>query len=165
MNVSNTMVSPRGVAIGAISTFRLLGGAIATAIYSSIVDNQFATRLPDQLRQAVSDANFDMDNLRALVQAAAVNSVSAYAKVPGITSQIIEAARFAVKQAYIRAFRVVYYTALGFACLAILSALCISDIDPAKKTYEKAVHLENEKPKTIPGGGSKQDALGGKEEV
>lgn len=129
------------------------------------MDNQFATRLPEQVRQAVADVNFDMDNLRALVQAAAVNSSMAYAMVPGITSQIIEAAEFAVKKSYIQAFRVVYYTALGFACLAILSALCISDVDPAKKTYEKAVHLENEKVKTVPGGGSMQDALGGKAEV
>jgi hypothetical protein len=159
------MVCPRGVAIGAISTFRLLGGAIATAIYSSIVDNQFATRLPEHIRRAVSDVNFDMDNLRALVQAAAANSASAYANVPGITSQVIEAARYAVKQAYIQAFQVVYYTALGFACLAIISALCISDIDPAKKTYEKAVQLENEKFKTVSVRGPKQDVMGGKEEV
>lgn len=98
-----------------------------------------------------------MANLRALMQAAAVNSAAAYAKVPGITTQVIAAAQLAVKRAYIQAFQVVYYTALGFACLAILSALCVRDVDPAKKTYEKAVHLENEKVKTLHEDGGKED--------
>lgn len=107
------------------------------------------------MQSAVAGSGFDMANLPALIQAAAVNSAPAYAKVPGITTQIIATAQYAVKRAYIQAFQVVYYTALGFACLAIISALCIKDIDPAKKTYEKAVHLENERLKIVSGDGGK----------
>ncbi|KAK5709235.1 hypothetical protein LTR17_019960 [Elasticomyces elasticus] len=50
----------------------------------------------------------------------------------------------AVKLAYVEAFKVVYYTALGFALLAIVSALLVANTDPAKKTMERAVMLENE---------------------
>ncbi|KAJ9605914.1 hypothetical protein H2200_009763 [Cladophialophora chaetospira] len=138
-----------GVAIGAISTFRLLGGSIATAIYSSIVDNQFKGNLPKEISKAISGTGFDSANLRALMQAAAANTAKAYAAVPGITPQIIAASQFAVKLAYVKAFKVVYYTALGFAVLAIGSALLLRDIDPAKKNLDKAVVLENEKRKTF----------------
>ncbi|ETN39002.1 uncharacterized protein HMPREF1541_07044 [Cyphellophora europaea CBS 101466] len=134
-----------GVAIGAMSTFRLLGGAVATAIYSSIVDNQFAGKLPTQLRAAVAGTDFDPKNLATLAQAAAINTAAAYKKVPGISDQIVAASQWAVKLAYVEAFKVVYYTALGFALLAIGSALLVSNTDPAKKNMDKAVILENEK--------------------
>lgn len=134
-----------GVAIGAISTFRLLGGAVATAMYSSIVDNQFAQNLPGRVQQAIAGTDFDTANLRSLIAAAATNTAAAYARVPDISQEIISLAQVAVRQAYVQAFRIVYYTALGFAVLAIISALCVSDVDPAKKNFDKAVHLENEK--------------------
>ena len=143
----------RGVAIGAISTFRLLGGAIATAIYSAIVDNRFTSLLPTQVKYALATlhSDFSTEDLRALVEAASTNTAAAYAKleaeVPGITPQIIKGSQWAVKLAYTQAFKVVYYTALGFAVLAVLSALCVRDVDVEKKNLDKAVFLENEKVK------------------
>ena len=140
---------PRGVAIGAISTFRLLGGAIATAIYSAIVTDEFTKLLPAKITQAVASTNFDPTNLPALIEAATLNTAAAYKKVPGITTQILSASELAVKSAYTQAYKIVYYTALAFAVLAIISALLCSSTDPAKKTLHKAVLLENEKVKTI----------------
>lgn len=134
-----------GVAIGAISTFRLLGGAIATAVYTSIVDNQFADRLPAQIKHAIAGTGFDPANLGVLIKAASLNSAAAYKKVPGITSQVISASQVGVKLAYSQSYRVVYLTALGFAAVALLSAMLCSSVDPAKKTLDKAVLLENEK--------------------
>ncbi len=119
-------------------------------MYASIVDNQFADLRPKQIQQAVSETNFDSANLGALIKAASVNTAAAYAKVPGITTQITLASQYAVKLAYTQSFKVVYHTALGFAVLAIISALLISDTDPAKKTLEKAVYLENERTSTAP---------------
>lgn len=128
-----------------MSTFRLLGGAVATAVYSSIVDNQFADELPSQLRATIADTGFDTSNFLALVEAAMTNTAAAYKAVPGISEQVVAASQWAVKLAYVQAFKVVYYTALGFALLAIGSALLVSNTDPAKKTMDKAVFLENEK--------------------
>jgi hypothetical protein len=105
--------------------------------------------LPNRVRQAIAGTDFNTNNLSALIQAAAANTAAAYKKVPGITNEVVEAAQYAVKQSYVRAFQVVYYTALGFALLAIISALCVKDIDPARKNYEKAVLLENENAKVF----------------
>ena len=135
--------------MGAASTFRLLGGAIATAIYTSIVNNQFSDHLPGQLRQEISGTGFDIANLSDLIEAASVGTAKAYAEVPGITTKIISATESAVKVTYAQAYRVVYLTALGFAVLAIVSALLCSSIDPAKKTLDKAVLLENEQTKLV----------------
>lgn len=128
-----------------MSTFRLLGGAVATAVYSSIVDNQFADELPAQLRSTIAGTGFDTSNFLALVEAAMTNTAAAYKAVPGVSEQVITASQWAVKLAYVQAFKIVYYTALGFALLAIGSALLVSNTDPAKKTMDKAVFLENEK--------------------
>lgn len=130
-----------------MSTFRLLGGAVATAIYSSIVDNQFAIQLPSKLRLEVIGTGFNSTNFNALLTAANVNTLAAYKKVPGITQKVIVASQWAVKLAYVEAFKVVYYTALGFALLAIISAALVANTDPAKKTLDTAVVLENEKVK------------------
>ena len=119
-------------------------------MYSSIVGNQFADHLPAQVRKAVAGTNFDQKYLSALIEAASLDTAAAYAKVPGITKQIAVASEYAVKLAYTEAFKVVYYTALGFAVLAIISALLIRNTDPAKKTLEKAVYLENEKIRAVP---------------
>ena len=113
------------------------------------MDNLFAEYLPNRVRQAVAGTGFDLNNLRALLQAAAANTAKAYKQVPGITTEIIEAAQLAVKQSYVRAFQVVYYTALAFALLALISASCVRDVDPAKKNYQKAVLLENERAQVV----------------
>ena len=139
----------RGVAIGALSTFRLLGGAIATAIYTSILATQFSDHLPAKIAQAIAGTDFDPARLSALVEAASLNTAAAYAKVPGITARIINASEAAVKVTYAQAYRAVYLTALGFAALAMISALLCSSTDPAKKTLDMSVLLENEKAKTM----------------
>jgi hypothetical protein len=133
--------------VGALSTFRLLGGSVATAIYSSIIDNQFRSNLPGRIAATISGTTFDPANVAVLLKAATANTAAAYAKVPGITAEVLALSQMAVKLAYVQAFKVVYYTALGFAVLAIGSALLVRDVDPAKKTLEKAAVLENEKTK------------------
>ena len=82
--------------------------------------------------------------MEALIGAAASGDPTAYEKVPGISARAIAASQHAVKLAYIKAFQVVFLTAIGFAVLAVGSALLCSSTDPAKKTSEKAVFLENE---------------------
>ncbi|KAK5709236.1 hypothetical protein LTR17_019961 [Elasticomyces elasticus] len=55
--------SDMGVAIGALLTFRPLGGAVATAVYSSVVNNLFTDGLPQQLKSHIVGAGFNIRNL------------------------------------------------------------------------------------------------------
>ncbi|KAF2663016.1 MFS general substrate transporter [Lophiostoma macrostomum CBS 122681] len=130
-----------GCAVGLAGTFRLLGGSIATAIYSSIINNTFSTHLPGELQTAVP--NFA--NMAALLKAAATNTAAAYEAVPGITKEIIAAAQVAVKLAYTEAYKTTYLSALGFGGAAIIAACLTKNTDKGMKNNKRIVRLENEK--------------------
>jgi hypothetical protein len=125
-------------------TFRLLGGSIATAIYTSIINNGFASTLPGQVTAEISGLNFPSSNLPALIAAASKNTVDAYKTVPGSSTAVTYAAGLAVKKAYVLAFRTTYLAAIGFGCAAIIAAFFTRDIDRGMKNSNRAVKLENE---------------------
>lgn len=134
-----------GVGLGVMSTFRLLGGAVATAIYTAVATSQFGSKFPATLVKAVEPTGFDMANIGALADAAILGTTKAYAAVPGINAAVIQASGYAVRLAYTDAYKVVYFVGLAFGGLGIASALASKTPDPALKTTHKAVLLENEK--------------------
>ncbi|KAF4119475.1 Fungal trichothecene efflux pump (TRI12) [Geosmithia morbida] len=71
-----------GVGLGFISTFRLLGGAVTTAIYTSMQTSRFSQVLPGHARRAARSSGF-VGSMAALVTAAITNTEAAYAIVEG----------------------------------------------------------------------------------
>ncbi|KAF2118292.1 fungal trichothecene efflux pump [Lophiotrema nucula] len=133
-----------GCAVGLAGTFRLLGGSVATAIYTAIVNNTFSSSLPGEIERAAPD----FSNMTALLKAAALNTAAAYKAVPGITAEITAAAQVAVKLAYIQAFKMTYLSALGFGGAAIVAAFFTKSTDTGMKNNKRIVRLENEKDKS-----------------
>jgi len=123
-----------------------MGGAVATAIYSAILSNRFASELPRHIANVVEETNFAPADDSKLLSAAALNTATAYKAVPGITPEVITAAQTAVKLAYVQAFKLVYLIALAFGGLAVISAFFTKSIPEEKKTMKRAVRMENEKP-------------------
>ncbi|KAF2682522.1 MFS general substrate transporter [Lentithecium fluviatile CBS 122367] len=138
-----------GCAVGLAGSFRLLGGSVATAIYSAINNNTFASKLPGEVRAATPG----FSNMAALMKAAVANSASAYAAVPGITQEVVIATQMAVKLAYVQAYRTTYLSAIGFGALAIGAALLTKSTDVAMKNSKRIVRLENERVVGGEGGG------------
>ncbi|OQV10594.1 hypothetical protein CLAIMM_14571 [Cladophialophora immunda] len=132
-----------GVSSGLLSTSRLAGGAIATAIYSSIQTSRFAEVLDHNVLSAAASHGFH-GNQTTLVIAAHNNTAAAYKLVPGMTSAIQNATMAAVDDSYIESFKLVYLVGIAFGAVAIGLALISKPIDKAKKTRERAVTLENE---------------------
>jgi len=130
-----------GIAVGLASTARLLGGGIATAIYTAILNNTYADKIGGKITQQISE----FPAMSALIAAAKLNTAAAYKKVPGITPEIIAKAGFAAKLAWVDSFKLVWYVALGFGGLSILAACCTRSIDPKQMNNSRAVILENEK--------------------
>jgi len=126
--------------------YRLLGGSIATAIYTSIINNKFAQSLPSTLVTELSSRNLEVaeTTMQRLLSAATLNTASAYRNVPGINAEIIASASMAVKQAYVQAFRLTYLAAIGFGGAAVVAAFFTMDIDTGMKNNKRAVRLENE---------------------
>lgn len=121
-----------------------MGGAVATAIYSAILANTFAEKLPRKMAPVISQYNLPHSVATELIQAAALNTPDAYAEIPNITPRIIAAAGMAVKYAYVDAFKLVWLSALSFGGLAIIAASCTRSIPKEQKTMQRAVHMENE---------------------
>lgn len=124
-------------------TFRLIGGAIATAIYTAIQTNTYSGIIGENVSSAASHSGYE-GSISALLTAADTNTDAAYQQIPGITDQAIRAVQAAVKETNAVSYQRVYEIAVVFGGLAILTALTTRDIDKKKKTSETAVQLENQ---------------------
>lgn len=136
-----------GVANGLASTFRLMGGAVATAIYSAILSNQFASNLPIEMSAVVESYDIPTSEVPELLRKAALNTAAAYESLlslSGMTPQAIEDTRNAVKAAYVDSFKLVYLVAIAFGGIAIICASFTKNIPKEKKTSTRAVKMENE---------------------
>ncbi|CAI6088032.1 unnamed protein product [Clonostachys chloroleuca] len=131
-----------GIAVGLISTFRLIGGAVATAIYTSIQSSRFAQVLPGQVRSAAEESNF-AGSADELLLAARKNTVAAYQTVEGITNSTITATQKAVLESNSQSYSMVYLIAIAFGCVAICSALSVKSIDASQRSNQTAARLEN----------------------
>ncbi|CAK7212772.1 hypothetical protein SCUCBS95973_001578 [Sporothrix curviconia] len=132
-----------GVAVGLISTFRLLGGAVATAIYTAIQTTRYSQLLPGEVTEAAQSSGFT-GSVAALLTAAKTNTAAAYAMVPGISNATISATELAVKEAAATSYHTVYLVAIAFGALAISAAFTVKGIDDSVRTSHTAVHLEND---------------------
>ncbi|KAK3672214.1 hypothetical protein LTR78_007967 [Recurvomyces mirabilis] len=137
-----------GVANGLASTFRLMGGAVATAIYSAILSNRFAEELPKQMAPIISNADLAPSSAASLLKAAAANTAASWKaalKIPGVTATTVGNAQRIVKLSYVQAFRTVYLVAIAFGAVAIVCAAFTKSIPRERKTMQRAVKMENEK--------------------
>jgi hypothetical protein len=130
--------------VGLISTFRLIGGAIATAIYTSIQSSQYAAVLPKNVQAAAEATHFN-GNMTRLINAAKIGTAAAYNAVPGLTNTTKAAVVTAVKVSNSQGYKMVYLVALAFGGVAILAAFTVKDIKEEQRSKHVAAHLENEK--------------------
>ncbi|KAH8176647.1 fungal trichothecene efflux pump (TRI12) domain-containing protein [Sarocladium implicatum] len=134
-----------GVGVGLISTFRLIGGAVATAIYTSIQSSRFESVLPGRVRSAADGTGFS-GSMDSLLAAAQVNTLAAYQAVDGISNATIAAAQDAVLQSNSTAYQMVYLVAIAFGVCAIAAALSVKPIQQSQRSNNTAARLENEGP-------------------
>ena len=134
----------RGVAVGLISTFRLIGGAIATAIYTSIQSSKFTSILPGYVSSAASSSDFT-GSISELLRAARINTASAYRAVEGINNQTIAATQVAVKDAHVQAYQLIYLVAIAFGVVAIAASASVADIKESQRSSNVAARLEDDK--------------------
>ena len=133
-----------GIAVGLAGTFRLLGGAIATAIYTAILTNRYGEVLVSKIGQIASDHAFSQSAEQSLLAAAQVNTEAAYSQVPGITDGITASSQWAVKMSYVEGFKLVYLISIAFGGLATIAAFCTKNTDTRRKNNDRAVVLKNE---------------------
>lgn len=132
-----------------------MGGAVATAIYSAILSNRFASELPRKVSPLIQFYDIPTADVPELLQAAALNTAVAFESLVesiGASASLIADVRMAVKLAYVQSFQMVYLVAIAFGVVAIVCAGCTKSIPREKKTLQRAVRMENE---------TRQEKLGG----
>lgn len=132
-----------GVTQGLLCTFRLIGGAIATAIYTAIEYSRYDSVIVGKVQAAATSSGFT-GSFPDLLNATATNTLAAYENVPKINDHVITTVQAAVKEANAEAFQLVYEVAVAFGVVAILVSLTTRSIDVKKKSNERTAALENE---------------------
>jgi hypothetical protein len=115
-----------GLATGVLGSIRSLGGAVAQALYVSILTNKAAKFIPENVIPAATGAGLPASSLPALFQGIALGNFTA---VPGITPSVIAATGIAVRDAYVTTFHYIFYATIPFSVLLIIACCFVPDMD------------------------------------
>lgn len=112
-----------GSAYGVGSAMRFAITAVASVAYGTTLRGRLATNIPKYLVPAIVDAGLPESSVPAFLTALQAGTATAFAQVPGISTEIIEAGILGNKYAYIYSFRTVYLISLIFSVLGGIAAL------------------------------------------
>ena len=116
-----------GLALGLIGTFRFLGGAVGSTVFSTILNNKAATGIATRVTAAVEPLGYPVADVPALVAALTAGTTSTLSHT---SSQIIAAASSAMKYGYADAFRITWLSTLPFGVIACTLAVFVRDPSP-----------------------------------
>lgn len=121
-----------GTAAGLAGTSRLMCGAVAVAIFSNITNNRYGNQLLETVANSVEGLGFPAERLPQLAAAARLNTAAAYRAVQGATPEVVAAATYANKEAYLNGAKMAYQVASAFGLLGCIAAWFIPSIDQRK---------------------------------
>ncbi|KAK8073250.1 hypothetical protein PG994_004149 [Apiospora phragmitis] len=117
-----------GLAVGALASIRSMGGAVAQALYVSVLNTRLAERLAADVGPAAVRAGLPESSLAALFAAIKV-SVDDLSEVPGATREVIDVVRAGVRDSYVESFKVVFYATIPFGVLLVVFACLVPDME------------------------------------
>jgi hypothetical protein len=115
-----------GLATGVLGSIRAVGGAVAQALYVSILTTKAAKFVPEYVAPAVTEAGLPASSLPSLFAGLTTGNFTA---VPGITPQIIAAAGAQTTRAYFEAFHYVFYATIPFGALLVAAAFFVPNME------------------------------------
>ncbi|KAL2758430.1 hypothetical protein ACRALDRAFT_2133342 [Sodiomyces alcalophilus JCM 7366] len=139
-----------GLATGILGSIRGMGGAVAQALYGSVLNNELAKRMPGAVAEAAAEAGLPESSVEPLLLSLDAGDFSA---VPGITDKIIAAVTSATKMVYTESFRMVFYTTIPFSVVLLLSSILVPNMEKFL-SHNVAKRLQSGKPEkmTTPAG-------------
>ncbi|KAK5051382.1 hypothetical protein LTR84_003034 [Exophiala bonariae] len=103
-----------GIATGLAGSLRSTGGAVAIAVYGSVINNHIAKNLASRLAAAALLAGLAPAEVPGFIVALTSGSVDGISSIEGITPGIVAAGIAAQKSVYAGAFRVVFLVSIAF---------------------------------------------------
>ena len=139
-----------GLATGVLGSIRGMGGAVAQALYVSVLNNEATKQLAANVPAAAEGAGLSPKAIPAVFAGITSGSFDA---VPGITPKIKAAIGGAVVQSYTSGFRMVFYATIPFSVLLVVAACFVPDMDKylhnnvAKKLQGHGVNVVHDEEK------------------
>lgn len=115
-----------GAATGILGSIRALGGAVAQALYVTILTNKLTTNLPKFVAPAATGAGLPTSSLPSLFAGITTGNFTA---VPGFSPQIGTVVGAAVTRAYIESFKIVFFATIPFGVLLVTAAFFVPNMD------------------------------------
>ncbi|EMT62995.1 hypothetical protein ACKRZS_013173 [Fusarium odoratissimum] len=119
-----------GLAMGLLGTFRSAGGAVGNAIFNTIFQDKFKTYSGEEIARAALQSGLNATDLGLIIPGTIQHNLGvpgALDAVPGMTPEIQDVLRHAVREAYGRAFQFVFYITIAFSTIAVICALFVED--------------------------------------
>jgi len=118
-----------GLSIGVMGAIRASAGAIATAVYVSILNNRNSSLSAKYIPKAVLEAGLPKSSLPALFKAILAGTADALAAVPGFNAAVGAALGLAQKNAFSGALKTVFLATISFGACGIIAAFFVKNID------------------------------------
>ncbi|QDS74911.1 hypothetical protein FKW77_004056 [Venturia effusa] len=134
-----------GLATLLLGAVRAIGGSVAVTIYTSLLNNTLTKQAGPTIGKAVVPLGYPESGLRKLIFELTNENIEAAAGLPGVTPDILAAARQGLRETWTVGFHRVYFCAASFAAVAFVVALFTRDVS-GNMTGHVAVRLENERP-------------------
>lgn len=132
-----------GVAIGLIGTFRSLGGALGSVIFSSIFNQTAAKQIAARITETASAAGVSAASIPELIVSAKLALLGVpgqAAKFPNVPAAVFNACVTAARYGYAYGFRITWLASIPFGVIALVCAICVRD--PSKYfTNHVEIHL------------------------
>ena len=110
-------------------SIRGIGGSIGYAIYYNVFANKIKTKLPAYTALYAVKAGLPLTSATEFVTLLlTAPSELATAKIPGLTTAVVEAAVLGTQYAYSDSLKYVWYTSIAFGSISIIACLFMGDI-------------------------------------
>lgn len=119
-----------GVAIGLVGTFRSIGGALGSAIFSNIFKQTAAAQVPKRISETAMAADVPSASIADLVESVTLTILGVpgeAAKFPSVSAAVFDSCVRAARYAYAYSFRVTWLATIPFGVCALVSAIFIRD--------------------------------------
>jgi uncharacterized membrane protein YeaQ/YmgE (transglycosylase-associated protein family) len=117
-----------GVATAFMITIRSMGGAVATVVYVTILQNRLQSDLPKFVGIPLTEAGVPPSRIPSIISAL-VNSHFTNSFLAGLSQNTLQAGKIGLQNAYADSFRLVYLISIAFGVIGIIVVAFAADVD------------------------------------
>lgn len=120
-----------GLATGILGSLRGMAGAVAEALYSSVLNDKLASYLTKYVTPAATAAGLPDSSIPDLFTAISGGTTQnlSPSTVPGMDPDIAAAVKTAMAAAYAHSFRIVFLCTLPFTVILLISTCLLPDLE------------------------------------